>query len=57
MFQSTPDLVNRENRLMNAFHALTRRFQSTPDLVNRENIDAALAANLSQNVSIHSRFS
>ena len=38
MFQSTPDLVNRENSLVFArfFHA--DLFQSTPDLVNRENM-------------------
>ena len=38
MFQSTPDLINRENvqgRLPAGRSAL---FQSTPDLINRENI-------------------
>ena len=37
MFQSTPDLVNRENVLTAAQQARARLFQSTPDLVNREN--------------------
>ena len=37
MFQSTPDLVNREN-FTDAILKLSHiRFQSTPDLVNREN--------------------
>ena len=37
-FQSTPDLINRENEtfLIDAFANFM--FQSTPDLINRENI-------------------
>ena len=36
-FQSTPDLVNREN-VDQVSHAIAfALFQSTPDLVNREN--------------------
>ena len=36
-FQSTPDLINRENEtfLIDAFANFM--FQSTPDLINREN--------------------
>ena len=37
MFQSTPDLVNRENVKCFNFHFKYLLFQSTPDLVNREN--------------------
>ena len=37
MFQSTPDLVNRENFWLTWQHFKTLLFQSTPDLVNREN--------------------
>ena len=41
LFQSTPDLVNREN-LNNVGLVKTELwFQSTPDLVNRENADFA----------------
>ena len=36
-FQSTPDLVNRENLDAAASKAAGGMFQSTPDLVNREN--------------------
>ena len=36
-FQSTPDLVNRENRRWRGLVKRTHWFQSTPDLVNREN--------------------
>ena len=37
MFQSTPDLVNRENIVGLVLLVIDRLFQSTPDLVNREN--------------------
>ena len=37
LFQSTPDLNNRENRLHNHRMMQWMRFQSTPDLNNREN--------------------
>ena len=37
MFQSTPDLVNRENFRSMYLHLPGNQFQSTPDLVNREN--------------------
>ena len=36
-FQSTPDLVNRENLQQQLQSRATLLFQSTPDLVNREN--------------------
>ena len=36
-FQSTPDLVNRENSPDAAELIAKHPFQSTPDLVNREN--------------------
>ena len=36
-FQSTPDLVNRENAASPPNSNLNDLFQSTPDLVNREN--------------------
>ena len=36
-FQSTPDLVNRENGGFELIHQVDNLFQSTPDLVNREN--------------------
>ena len=37
-FQSTPDLVNRENGFIGCYLRKLILFQSTPDLVNRENI-------------------
>ena len=37
LFQSTPDLINRENVSFVIQHGLVRMFQSTPDLINREN--------------------
>ena len=37
VFQSTPDLVNRENDTLPRKQRLKFEFQSTPDLVNREN--------------------
>ena len=37
MFQSTPDLVNRENAGGRLIPTSIDLFQSTPDLVNREN--------------------
>ena len=36
-FQSTPDLVNRENFGYGLSRCFAKLFQSTPDLVNREN--------------------
>ena len=57
MFQSTPDLVNRENLGGGTPEGLWSVFQSTPDLVNRENVNAALANVDVTQVSIHSRFS
>ena len=36
-FQSTPDLVNRENKRSELKRVARQLFQSTPDLVNREN--------------------
>ena len=56
MFQSTPDLVNRENVFASQRLLLIRVFQSTPDLVNRENLISSASA-LRASVSIHSRFS
>ena len=44
MFQSTPDLVNRENHRNLRDQAGILRFQSTPDLVNRENAITTAAA-------------
>ena len=37
LFQSTPDLINRENNLWRGKTRLYTLFQSTPDLINREN--------------------
>ena len=37
-FQSTPDLINRENQRAWSRQWALRSFQSTPDLINRENI-------------------
>ena len=44
MFQSTPDLVNRENEMQQVVYQALPVFQSTPDLVNRENcaVDSTL---------------
>ena len=36
-FQSTPDLINRENNPVYAVTIFFGEFQSTPDLINREN--------------------
>ena len=36
-FQSTPDLINRENVVFSPLNGGHSRFQSTPDLINREN--------------------
>ncbi len=36
-FQSTPDLINRENRWQLIILIAMKQFQSTPDLINREN--------------------
>ena len=38
LFQSTPDLINRENVEVLKKLFLWVLFQSTPDLINRENI-------------------
>ena len=38
MFQSTPDLINRENTANTRLILNRTLFQSTPDLINRENI-------------------
>ena len=37
MFQSTPDLINRENQEQAKAAIAPLLFQSTPDLINREN--------------------
>ena len=37
MFQSTPDLINRENTAPTGAGRFQFQFQSTPDLINREN--------------------
>ena len=37
MFQSTPDLINRENQSIKGAISALHGFQSTPDLINREN--------------------
>ena len=37
MFQSTPDLINRENLPCLNINWQVVLFQSTPDLINREN--------------------
>ena len=57
MFQSTPDLVNRENQSAGGGGSAAAVFQSTPDLVNRENTDVYIGCFLNGVVSIHSRFS
>ena len=36
-FQSTPDLINRENAKAAHPNDYNTQFQSTPDLINREN--------------------
>ena len=36
-FQSTPDLINRENPPLRPLEGAQGTFQSTPDLINREN--------------------
>ena len=36
-FQSTPDLINRENKEKLQKQRVNLQFQSTPDLINREN--------------------
>ena len=41
LFQSTPDLVNRENKQSIDWDGIHLEFQSTPDLVNRENNHSA----------------
>ena len=56
MFQSTPDLVNRENSYLIILVNKNFKFQSTPDLVNRENEGSSNLVRTST-VSIHSRFS
>ena len=38
MFQSTPDLINRENCRKFGKESVVLLFQSTPDLINRENL-------------------
>ena len=40
LFQSTPDLINRENPHQVDSLAKDSEFQSTPDLINRENLVA-----------------
>ena len=37
VFQSTPDLINRENLSTRFEITGVNEFQSTPDLINREN--------------------
>ena len=37
VFQSTPDLINRENQALPILMDSSGWFQSTPDLINREN--------------------
>ena len=56
VFQSTPDLINRENTVQMAWCTTRSRFQSTPDLINRENGDAVPFDQHHWCVSIHSRF-
>ena len=53
-FQSTPDLINREN-VKAAIKCMFDGFQSTPDLINRENFNYLVDIG-TINVSIHSRF-
>ena len=55
LFQSTPDLVNRE-KMVSPSSVMVSAFQSTPDLVNREKF-ADGGGDVQTNVSIHSRFS
>ena len=57
MFQSTPDLVNRENVTSTSPRFGRSAFQSTPDLVNRENYHKRKCCAIAADVSIHSRFS
>ena len=56
MFQSTPDLINRENFITVVRILTPHLFQSTPDLINRENLMGQRIIVAMQNVSIHSRF-
>ena len=55
MFQSTPDLINRENASQGTQMLAFSQFQSTPDLINREN-DFYRYKSLTEFASIHSRF-
>ena len=48
MFQSTPDLINRENSFYKVATAHRTVFQSTPDLINRENANAGEHVNCPQ---------
>ena len=56
MFQSTPDLINRENASQGTQMLAFSQFQSTPDLINRENVRFILHVTADLDVSIHSRF-
>ena len=56
MFQSTPDLINRENKAEIVKSLLLAAFQSTPDLINRENMMYNVDDDDYPSVSIHSRF-
>ena len=55
-FQSTPDLINRENLRKIGVVPDFNMFQSTPDLINRENRNSARNPCGIIFVSIHSRF-
>ena len=55
-FQSTPDLINRENNRDVLTTGFDAPFQSTPDLINRENVVGGESVAKAINVSIHSRF-
>ena len=57
LFQSTPDLVNREKVSSWCSLGGITRFQSTPDLVNREKSVLVAKGRPKLVVSIHSRFS
>ena len=56
LFQSTPDLINRENRVDFYNTGVIKLFQSTPDLINRENREYRVPVERAFVVSIHSRF-
>ena len=56
VFQSAPDLINRENNCIVTMQWLQAKFQSAPDLINRENQEHLELLFNTDQVSIRSRF-